>query len=103
MGLDAESASEGRYADFVDTVRLWLDTAVARPDLRPGIVSAFVTAADDDLVWRGTMVEFVREWARANAGRQGVKEDILIRLLDPQWQRLLLMLWVRLRAVTTGR
>jgi hypothetical protein len=111
VALDAESppapmfeqvrARGGRqrdtaYEGFEDVARLWLDTAAAHRDLRPGIVAAFVDAAGDDPGRSQVVVALARTWAGTSSQRQGVKEDLLMRLLQPAWQRILLNLWVRL-------
>ncbi|MDN3359627.1 hypothetical protein [Actinomadura sp. DC4] len=95
--------SEGGFADFEDAVRLWLDTAVGRPRLRKGVVSVFVQAAGDDPVRRLEMVDLIQAWAGVYAERRPVKESLLVRLLLPEWRRLLLVLLVRLRSTITGR
>ncbi|HEU5155844.1 MAG TPA: hypothetical protein VFU43_02535 [Streptosporangiaceae bacterium] len=87
----------GRYEDFEDAVWHWLDTAVARPDLRQGIVAAFAAAAGRVPARRREMMELVRFWADRHPGRRAVKDAILVRLLLPEWQRLLLMFWVGLK------
>jgi hypothetical protein len=111
VALDAESppapmfeqvrARGGRqrdtaYEGFEDVARLWLDTAAAHRDLRPGVVAAFVDAAGDDPGRSQVVVALARTWAGASSQRQGVKDDLLVRLLQPAWQRILLNLWVRL-------
>lgn len=70
---------------------------MAHRDLRPGIVAAFIEAAADDPGRSQVMVALARMWAGASPQRQGVKEDLLVRLLQPAWRRILLNLWVRLR------
>jgi hypothetical protein len=49
------------------------------------------------------MVALVRSWAGSDPSRRPVKEALFIRLLLPEWQRLLLMLWVWLRSGITER
>ncbi|MGH3389140.1 MAG: hypothetical protein ACRDOO_09720 [Actinomadura sp.] len=102
LALSAESTPGGGYVGFGELVWLWLDTAVARPDLRRGIASAFVSAAGGDPVLGQVMVGFARSWAGVRPERQGVKYDIYIRLLKPEWQRLLLMLLVKVRTMLAG-
>lgn len=94
-----EYGTQGGYEDFEDAVRLWLDTAVARPDLRQGIVTVLAAAADHEPTRRLEMVELVRSWAGTHAERRPIKEGILVRLLLPEWQRLLLMVFVWLRTM----
>jgi hypothetical protein len=97
VALSAESRPGGGYVGCRELVWLWLDTAVARPDLRRGIVSAFVSAASGDPVRARLMVGVARGWAGVRPERRGVKYDIYVRLLQPEWQRLLLMFWVKIR------
>ncbi|MFD0857273.1 hypothetical protein ACFQ07_34030, partial [Actinomadura adrarensis] len=84
------------YEGFEEVAWLWLDTATAHRDLRPGIVAAFIDAAREDPARSQTVVALARRWAGTNSHRQSVKEDLLVRLLQPAWQRILLNLWVRL-------
>ncbi|TDC67524.1 hypothetical protein E1200_14625 [Actinomadura sp. GC306] len=102
VALAVEGSVEGGYDDFPDAAWLWLDTADARPDLRPGVVEVFVTAAGADPMRRALVVDCVRAWRRGRGGSREVEEDVLVRVLDPGWQRLLLRLWVGLRRTLAG-
>ncbi|XVQ12322.1 hypothetical protein ACQP1W_07090 [Spirillospora sp. CA-255316] len=83
------------YERFEEVARLWLDTAARHAALRPGIVSAFCDAAGHEPGRAQVMVDLVRRWARSgDGGRRAVKEGVLVRLLQPEWQRLLLILRV---------
>jgi hypothetical protein len=95
-------ASDG-YEAFDDAVRRWLDTAVARPDLRQGIVAAFAAAAGHVPARRLELAQIVRSWAGLDSSRRPVKEALLVRVLLPEWQRLLLMLWVWFKTRITVR
>ncbi|TDC82794.1 hypothetical protein [Actinomadura sp. 7K507] len=98
----AEAGVAGGYGGFPEVAWLWLDTAAARPDLRPGVVALFVAAAGAEPVRRALVVDLVRAWRGAHRGRRDIEEDILVRLLQPGWKRLLLSLWVRLRRRAAG-
>lgn len=87
---------------FLDVAGLWLNTAVARPDLRRGIVRLFVTAAGGDPARRSLLVGLVHVWADARRERRDVRDDVLMELLMPEWRRLLLVLWVSLRRMLVG-
>ncbi|GAA4236137.1 hypothetical protein GCM10022254_45050 [Actinomadura meridiana] len=93
VALDAPNGGSGEDV----AVRLWLETARARPDLRPGIVKCLTSAASGDPRRRRLMVELVREWAGDQRACRDVRDDILVRILQPEWERLLLALWVWLR------
>ncbi|GAA1779315.1 hypothetical protein [Actinomadura chokoriensis] len=97
-----EIGTEAGYGGFPDLVMLWLDTAEARPDLCPRIVSLIVMVAEGNPARRELMVDFVRAWAGSRRDRRDIREDVLMRLLLPEWQRLLLVLWVRLRRKVIG-
>ncbi|XRQ11326.1 hypothetical protein ACN3XK_10700 [Actinomadura welshii] len=98
----AEADPAGGYDDFAEAAWLWLDTAAARPDLRPKIVALFVAAAGGDAVRRARVVDLARAWRAARRGGRDIEEGVLMRLLQPEWKRLLLMLWVRLRRTAVG-
>ncbi|WP_030170001.1 hypothetical protein [Spirillospora albida] len=108
VALSAEAAAEAGYArdaafrNFEDITRLWLDAACRRPGLRQGIVSLFVQAADHDPARRRLVMEIVQRWSGQDSERRRVKEDVDVWLLQPEWKRLLLRLWVRLRRAATG-
>ncbi|MFD0850929.1 hypothetical protein ACFQ07_01705, partial [Actinomadura adrarensis] len=87
---------EAGYAGFEETARLWLDTAVSRRDLRPAIVTTFIQAVGHDQVKARVMVQLARGWAASGPGRRDVRDALFTRLLEPPWQRLLFVLWVRL-------
>ena len=89
---------ESGYAAFEDAAHLWLDTAAARPDLRPRIVEVFCQAAGRDPVRSEVVVDLVRRWAgtAAAGGRRDVRDRVLVRLLRPEWRRLLPALRLRL-------
>ncbi|MFC5744218.1 hypothetical protein [Actinomadura rugatobispora] len=98
----ARAASPARrrdtgYGGFEEVARLWLDTAARRADLRPGIVAAFCRAAGHEPARAQVMVDLVRRWAGSGGGgRRTVKDDVLVRLLQPEWRRILLAVRVRL-------
>ncbi|MEW2357516.1 hypothetical protein [Spirillospora sp. NPDC029432] len=82
------------YKGFEDLTRLWLDTATGHRDLRPEIVASFAAAAEGAPGRSQVLVALARTWAGADSQRQGVKEDLLVRLLQPEWQRIMLCLRV---------
>lgn len=86
--------TDDHCADFAEAVRRWLDTAVAHPDLRQGIITAFTATAAHVPIRRLEIVELVRSWAGLDPRRRRVKQAVLARLLLPEWQRLLLILWI---------
>lgn len=98
----AEAGFTAGHDGFPAVAWLWLDTAAARPDLRPGVVASFVAAAGADPARRALVADLVRAWRRTRRGGREVEEDILVRLLQPEWKRLLLVLWVRLRRRAFG-
>ncbi|MFC4048949.1 hypothetical protein ACFOY4_04565 [Actinomadura syzygii] len=103
MLAEAGTSSSG-YDGFPQAAVLWVETAVARPDLRPRIVWMFAAAVGHDPNLRIFMTAFVRAWAGTRRECRDVRDDLLIQVLQPEWQRLLLAGWVWLRrAVTTGR
>ncbi|RFS86504.1 hypothetical protein D0T12_07970 [Actinomadura spongiicola] len=95
--MAAETGPAAGYEGFAAALGLWLDTAVARPDLRPWIVSTFEAAAGGDPVRCAFVVGFVRGWAGTRRSCRDVRDDVLVRLLHPTWQRLALAGWVWLR------
>ncbi|WP_152563833.1 hypothetical protein [Actinomadura welshii] len=86
----------------VDVAELWLDTALARPDLRPGIVECLVWAAYGDRRRRRRAVDLVRAWSETRRDGRDVRDDVLVELLLPEWRRLLLRLQVGLRRAAGG-
>ncbi|MER7133309.1 hypothetical protein [Streptosporangium saharense] len=85
------------FSHFGEALNVWLDTAAAREDLRPALVSALTTAARPSLAARQLLTDRVRAWAAGGRGRRTVKEEILTRVLLPEWHRWFLVAWVRLR------
>lgn len=83
-------------------VRLWLDTAAARPELRPSIVDCFAQAAGGDRERRRRVVGAVRAWGSRRPDRKGVEEDVLIELLPPGWKRWFLLFRLRARLAFGG-
>ncbi|MFB4306117.1 hypothetical protein [Actinomadura sp. GTD37] len=100
--LAVEVGTDAGFGGVPDTVMLWLDTAAARPDLRPKIVSLFAAVAEQEPERRTLMVELARAWAGTRRDHRGIRDDLLMRLLMPEWKRLLLVLWVTLRRRATG-
>jgi hypothetical protein len=97
-------APEGGFEGFEFVLRLWLDAAATRPrGLRQGIVAVLVQAAGHDPTSRQALLEIVQVWAAGSPERRPVKEDIYVQLLQPEWKRLLLLLWVRLHRALMGR
>ena len=94
--ISAEAGQAPGHDGFAEAVSLWLRTAAARPDLRPRIIAMFTAAAGTDPARRLLVADRVRAWAGVRRDRREVKEDVLVRLLHPEWKRLLLLLWVRL-------
>ncbi|MFI0484965.1 hypothetical protein [Actinomadura sp. 9N215] len=93
--LAAEVGPAAGHEGFAAVVALWLETACARPDLRPGIVETFTSAAGPDPASRAYLAGFVRAWSGTRRDRREVRDDLLVRVLDPEWRRLVLLLWVR--------
>ncbi|MGH3244060.1 MAG: hypothetical protein ACRDNL_27025 [Spirillospora sp.] len=100
--MAAEARDAAGHDGFADAAALWLDTAVARPDLRPRVVAVLVSAAGVDPGRRAYVVDFVRAWSGGRRDRREVRDDVLVRVLDPGWKRLLLLVWVRARRAVMG-
>ncbi|TDD71180.1 hypothetical protein [Actinomadura rubrisoli] len=98
VALGAQAAGSGEYTLFEMVLQLWLDAAATRREVRPRIVSMIEQAAGGDLGRRAVVLDVVRRWAGVDRARRGVKEDIFVRLLYPEWKLLLLMVWVRIRS-----
>ncbi|WP_242903331.1 hypothetical protein [Actinomadura terrae] len=94
VAIAAQAMGQGGFAGFEGAFRLWLDTAARFPELRPRIVAMIEGAAGGDLLSRAVVLGIVRRWVLTGPGRNGVKNDVLVRLLYPEWKRLLFMLWV---------
>ncbi|MEU1730830.1 hypothetical protein [Streptosporangium sp. NPDC020145] len=93
----AAFAATREFPHFGEALRVWLDTAAAREDLRTALVSALTDAAHPSPASRQLLTDVVRSWAAAGPGRRTVREAILTRVLLPEWRRWLLLAWVRLR------
>ncbi|WP_460304701.1 hypothetical protein [Actinocorallia aurea] len=94
-----------RPADFRDAVAAfghWLDAARIQPGLRPALVAAVVKGARPSPVRREAAVLLTRAWAAGDPGRRPVAEEVLIRVLLPEWRRWLLLLSVRVRGAMAG-
>ncbi len=88
---------------FEDVLHLWLEAAVARPLLCAGIVSSLVDAAEGTPEGGQRLLGFVMMWSRGRPRWRGVREAVLVRLLQPEWQRLALILWIRCRRFFENR
>ncbi|WP_067453481.1 hypothetical protein [Actinomadura macra] len=113
VAVGAEAASPGAYPEFEMAFGLWLDAAAAHPRMRKRIVAMIAQAPEQvaqaasapqvaDLKRRMVVLDIVRRWADAGPRRQGVREvreEVFVRLLYPEWKRLLLMAWVRVRSL----
>lgn len=99
----AEAGMSAGPDGYSAAAALWLDTAVARPDLRAGIVSMFAAAAGGDPALRMLVADRVRAWAGFRRDRRDVRDDVLVRVLQPEWKRLLLVGWVWLRRAAAAR
>ncbi|QKG20035.1 hypothetical protein [Actinomadura verrucosospora] len=103
VALNVEVTSSDGFEDFKKTVEVWLDTAVVRADLRPGIVSVLATAVGNDPMRSRYLVTIVRGWALGDGTeRRPVKEDVLTRVLLPRPARWALAAWVKTRRAITG-
>ncbi|TDD63319.1 hypothetical protein E1293_43335 [Actinomadura darangshiensis] len=83
-----------------DAARLWLETALARPDLRRGVLECLIWAAHRDPALRRRVVGIVRTWGNLRAdveGVRGVREEVVAELLLPEWQRVVFKVWVKVR------
>ncbi|QXJ21938.1 hypothetical protein AGRA3207_002854 [Actinomadura graeca] len=113
VAVGAEAESPGAHPAFEPAFRLWLDAAAAHPRMRKRIVAmiertpgeaaqAAVAPQVADLRRRMVVLDAVRRWADEGPRRRGVKEvrqEVFVRLLYPEWKRLLLMAWVRIRSM----
>ncbi|WP_131736415.1 hypothetical protein [Actinomadura roseirufa] len=102
VALGAQAHGPGGFSLFEEVLWRWLDAAVRLPALRERIVSMLADAAGEDLGRRMVVLESVRLWATRAADRRGVREDVLVRLLYPEWKRLLMVAWVRIRSLAGG-
>ncbi|MFE9104789.1 hypothetical protein [Actinomadura geliboluensis] len=100
--LAMETGAATGLDGVLPAIELWLDTAEARPDLRPRIVGLFTSVAVGDPAHRMLMVDLARAWAGVRRSRRGIREDVLMALLMPEWKRLLLVLWVSVRRRVLG-
>ncbi|MEU8343832.1 hypothetical protein SAMN05443665_101191 [Actinomadura meyerae] len=100
--LAMETLARAGREGVPEAIMLWLDTAEARPDLRPRIVGLFTSVAVRDPASRALMVELARAWAGNARDRRGIRDDVLVVLLLPEWKRLLLMVWVEVRRRVLG-
>ncbi|QKW38920.1 hypothetical protein HUT06_36895 [Actinomadura sp. NAK00032] len=100
--LAMETGAATGLDGVLEAIELWLDTAEARPDLRPRIVALFTSVAVGDPASRMLMVDLARAWAGILRSRRSIREDVLMALLMPEWKRLLLVLWVTLRRRVLG-
>ncbi|MBT2210774.1 hypothetical protein [Actinomadura sp. NEAU-AAG7] len=94
VAIATQAMGQGGFAAFEGTLRLWLDAASRLPALRPRIVSMIERATGGDIMRRAVVLGIVRRWALTGPGRNGVKNDVLVRLLYPEWKRLLFVVWV---------
>ncbi|MES9535769.1 hypothetical protein [Actinomadura sp. NPDC000600] len=102
VAMAAELRTGTGFGRFPEVAMLWLETAAARPALRPGIVSLFAMVAGGDPARRTLLTDLVRTWAGTRRARRTTKEDLLVHLLQPEWQRLLYKLWVKARRAVAG-
>ncbi|GGU97593.1 hypothetical protein GCM10010182_12330 [Actinomadura cremea] len=107
-GVDAETCVPAWKAAMAATPALaweepavfWLDAALARPELRDGIVRMFVAAARPA---PDAMIGLVRAWAAAGAGRREIRDAIVLGLSRPWWLWLVRWLAVSVRGLVERR
>lgn len=78
----------------------WLDAALARPEVRDGIVRMFVGAARPA---PEAMIALVRGWAAGDGARRGIRDAIVLGLSRPWWLWLVRWLAVWVSGPAAGR
>ncbi|MBW8486072.1 hypothetical protein [Actinomadura parmotrematis] len=99
LALAAETRPGGGYAGLAEAVGAWLDHAQARPDVRHPIVAVFSLATGEDPPRRYALTGLTREWADGRPERRAVRDAILTRIPQSEWQRTLLALVGGVRTV----
>ncbi|WP_106401624.1 hypothetical protein [Actinocorallia populi] len=97
------SGPERRLPEFEEVLRLWLETAVARPALRPLVLSSLLDAAESTTGGGRLLLNLVTSWSNGRPEWRRVREAVYVRLLQPDWQRWLLILWVWFRSLFENR
>ncbi|GAA2731398.1 hypothetical protein [Actinocorallia aurantiaca] len=89
--------------EFEEVLRLWLETAVARPALRPDVLPPLLNAAESTPGGANLLLNLVASWSNGRPEWRAVREAVLVRLLQPEWQRWVLILWIRFRGLFENR
>ncbi|MFC0042451.1 hypothetical protein [Actinomadura rayongensis] len=78
---------------------VWFGAAARRPEVRAVLVDILAGATRNRVIAADALVELVTSWAGAERSRRDVREEFLLRLLEPPWRRLVLKVWIRVRSV----